>query len=236
MKQMVEEFGSPLCQCVLEEEEEEWSVEWYRPAMELEELDLMSIAQNTEKFSPAQVIDIHIEDAMRVVAYLEPRALNRAMDNGFLRRAMLADFGQDEEVTTRDAVHRFFYLMRVYFDRTLHSPGHRVVSIEQLRCELDVYVWTLLDEWVMKYCDRETQRLMLKHNGPECIFHATFGAPAAVLELWYECVENIVGVLIWRDEEVRWRRLEGVIGFCVVLIMFFLLVSILLWGGLVSHI
>ena len=174
MKQMVEEFGSPLCQCVLEEEEEEWSVEWYRPAMELEELDLMSIAQNTEKFSPAQVIDIHIEDAMRVVAYLEPRALNRAMDNGFLRRAMLADFGQDEEVTTRDAVHRFFYLMRVYFDRTLHSPGHRVVSIEQLRCELDVYVWTLLDEWVMKYCDRETQRLMLKHNGPECIFHATF--------------------------------------------------------------
>jgi len=232
---MIEGFGSPLCQCVLEEEEE-WSVEWYRPAMDLEELDLMSIAQNTEKFSPAQEIDIHIEDAMRVVAYLESRALALAMDDGFLRRAMLADFGQDEEVATRDAVHRFFYLMRVYFDRTVHSPGHRVMSIEQLRCDLDVYVWTLLDEWVMKYCDRETQRLVLKDNGPFCILNATFGAPAAVLELWYECVEDVVGVLIWRDEEVRWRRLEGVIGFCVVLIILFLLISVLLWASLESHI
>lgn len=234
VRQMTKEFGSPICQCVSEEEES--SVSWYRPVMELEELDLMCIADNTAKIDPAQEIDIHIEDATRVVAYLEPRAVTRAMDDGYLRRAMMADFGQDEEVTTRDAVHRFFYLVRVYFDRTLHSTGQRVISIEQLRCELDVYVWTLLDEWVTKYCDRETQRLVLENNGPMCILDATVGAPAAVLELWYECVEYVIGVLIWRDEEVRWRRLEGVIGFCVLLVIFFLFVNIVLWGGLVSHI
>ncbi|KAH6883379.1 hypothetical protein BKA58DRAFT_375003 [Alternaria rosae] len=227
---MTKGFGSPICQCV-SEEEEEWSVSWYRPAMELEELDLMSITENTAKVNPAQEVDIHIEDAMKIVAYLEPRAMTRAMDDGYLRRAMLADFGQDEEVTTRDAIHRFFYLMRMYFGRTLHSPRHRVVSIEQLRCELDVYVWTLLDEWVTKYCDRETQRLVLENNGPMCILDATFGAPAAVLGLWYECVEDVLGVLIWRDEEVRWRRLEGVIGFCVLLVIFLLFVGIVFSGG-----
>jgi hypothetical protein len=234
MRLMIYGHGLRECQCVPDEQKSRLTR--YRPAMELEELDLISIADAVAKTDPSDEIQIHLDDAMKVLAHLEPRATVQAMGDEYLRAAVRDTFGDDERYATGGAVHHLFHLMRIYFDRTLSSAGHRVMTIDQLRCELDVYVWTLLWEWVELYCDEETQSWVLQDGGPMCVLNADFGAPAAVLELWDECIENIVGILVWRDEEVRWRRVESVVVLCFLVVMFLLVVVLGLWGDLVSHI
>jgi hypothetical protein len=189
--------------------------------MDLEELDLISIAVAVANADPSEEIEFYYDETIKILAHLEYCATVQVMENEYLREATRNDYTDDEEYVTLGAVRHFFSLMRIYFDRTLHSPGHRLVTIDQLRCELDVYVWTLLSEWVQAHCDDETRDWVLQENGPTCVSNANFGAPAAVLELWYECVEDVVGVLIWRDEEVRWRRAESGVVFCILLVMFF---------------
>jgi hypothetical protein len=231
---MKNSLGYSVCQCG--SDGEETGISWFRPAMDLDQLAVDPIRETTATTDTSQEIEIHYTEAMKMLTHLEDRTTIEAMQNEHLRYAIQDDFPDEEVHMTLSAVHHFFSLMRVYFGRTLGSSNSRFVSIEQLRCELGVYLWTLLSEWVQTYCDDATQNHVLQEDGPNCVVNADFGASAAVLEFWENRIDDIVGVLVWRDEEVRWRRMECGILLCVLVLMFVWVAGAALFTDVGSHV
>jgi hypothetical protein len=212
MRLMKNSLGYPVCRCGPDEEEA--GISWFRAAMDLDQLAVDPIGETIATIDTSQEIEIHYTEAMKMLTHLENRATIEAMQNEHLRYVMQDDFPDEEVHMTLSAVHHFFSLMRVYFGRTLGSSDYRFVNIEQLRCELDVYLWTLLSEWVQTYCDDATRDHVLQEGGPNCMANANFGASAAVLEFWEDCIKEIVGDLFGGT-----KRLGGGgwnVGFCFV--------------------
>jgi hypothetical protein len=101
---------------------------------------------------------------------------------------------------------------------------------------LNVYLWTLLAEWVEAHCDDETRNRVVLNEGPASIIQAISGSTAAILELWQECIEGVLELLLWRDEEVKWCKVESEVVFGVLTAILLWVLIIILWGSVGSHI
>lgn len=69
--------------------------------------------------------------------------------------------------------------------------------------ELDVYLWTMVIDWVKWHHDSSEWTPLLGVNGPKCVEYVDFGAPAVILSIWRELTKVLVESLVWRDEEVK---------------------------------
>ncbi|KAF1833869.1 hypothetical protein BDW02DRAFT_569615 [Decorospora gaudefroyi] len=98
--------------------------------------------------------------------------------------------------------------MRMYFSRTLRTDGSRTLTVKQLRTELDVYLWTTLQDWLEEYDCGSEGDAVIEVNGPACMDVAISGVPEAVLAFWRERVEELIGAMVWRNKDVRPVRLE----------------------------
>jgi hypothetical protein len=65
---------------------------------------------------------------------------------------------------------------------------------------------------------------------------ASFGASAAVLEFWNECIEDVLGLLVWRDEEVMWSMVESGVVFGIMTLLFLWVLAVMLRGNVGSHV
>jgi hypothetical protein len=175
---------------------------------------------------PEQEIDIHYTDAQTMMAYLENYVTAQALQNKSLIQTMLREFRGEDVSKVMEVTEAFFTGMRVYFSRTLSESGYRTLTIYQLRLELNVYLWTMLQDWVEEYCDKRTQRRLSIDDAREYAEYANFGAPGAVARLWKECMEDVVGLTMWRHEQAQ--QFEA--GRVVLLVVFGCAISWLLLG------
>lgn len=227
----------PACQCESEEEEEEeeTATSWYRPEMDLDHLVMSCIGDTIANTDPLHEISIYYKEVLKILAHLQDHARSRAPHMEHLRFAMGCDYPEDEGDATLAAIHHIFRILRLYFHRTLRSPDHRSISIQQLQREWNVYLWTLLAEWVEACCDDATRHRVLQEGGPICVTKADSGSSAAVLDFWRDCVEDVLALLVRRDEEVRWCKVESGVMFCVLTMLFLWVLIIILWGNVGSH-
>jgi hypothetical protein len=238
MRLIKDGLDPPACQCRSEgytTEEEETTTSWYRPELDLDYLVMSSTENTMADTDPFQEIDIHYMEVLKMLAHLQNRAKLLAPHKEYLRYVIRCDYPGHEEKATLVAVDHIFRITRLYFHRTLRSPGHRLTNIHQLRRELNVYLWTLLAEWVEAYCDDATRNQVLEQGGPDCVTKANFGAPAAVLKFWRECVEDTLELLVWRDEEVRWCRVQSGVVLGILTILFLWVLLITFCGNIGSH-
>jgi hypothetical protein len=198
----------PLCRCAFEKPVVQALV-GYRPPIQLDNRSVRSVRDIAAITEPSQEIDIHHDEVFRMLAILENSTSASAMHNHALTAALCLRFPGQEKALALRASETFFGGMHLYFSRTLRSSFHRNLTNQELRDELDVYLRTMLRDWVdMYYCGRDEDRV-LQHRAAARLQYATFGAPSAVLAFWRECVEDVVGRIVWRDEEVRRVKMES---------------------------
>jgi hypothetical protein len=157
--------------------------------------------------SPDTEIEIYLPEALAQLNYLADKTTEQALENeGFLEamQATLPD-QEEENYLAHRTVAQFFDIMILYFSRTVQPTGHRIVKLKQLQLELDAYLWTTLRDWVEDHCDDATGDRILTCIGTDCFrrAEAVGGAPAAVLALWRECMQDVLQMLVLRDEEAK---------------------------------
>jgi hypothetical protein len=181
-------------------------------ARELEDEDLLVIRRAAAHAAPDALITITHTDAEILIRELEFLIADRMSENlEFL--AVLGAYwpnrvGSEDRVAIA-IVEQFFNLVTLYLSHKL-TPAAKPLTIivDQLRADLKVYAWTGFAEWLNKYCDVRTVKKVHAQTGRDSsIMEATdFGVPGAVSRLWLECLDDVVGVLVWRDEEVKRQK------------------------------
>jgi hypothetical protein len=69
----------------------------------------------------------------------------------------------------------------------------------------------MLRDWVdAHYLDKDEDRV-LEHRGAAHLQYAAYDAPGAVLAFWRKCIEDVIGCVVWRDEEVRRTKIESMV-------------------------
>jgi hypothetical protein len=179
---------------------------------ELEESDLRVIRRAAAHTAPDTPITITHTDAQILVRELEFLIADRMSENlEFL--AVLGAYwpnrvGSEDRVAIA-IVEQFFNLVTLYLSRKLTPAAKSLtITVDQLRADLKVYAWTGFAEWLNKYCDVRTVKKLHAQKGRDSSIMeaADFGVPGAVSRLWLECLDDVVGVLVWRDEEVKRQK------------------------------
>jgi hypothetical protein len=128
----------------------------YRPPLHVEDKVIGTLRSLAANAVPSQQIDIHYTDAQAMMAYLENYTTAQALRNQSLIQTMLREFQSEDVSKVLELTETFFAGMHVYFYRTLSEAGYRTLTIYQLRLELNVYLWTMLQDWVEEFCDERT--------------------------------------------------------------------------------
>ena len=215
-------FTLPSCRCAFEREAEpvkKNSSGFERPVDDsiLEILPAINFCTD-----PDQEVEVYLTDVHRLLAQLETRTSTRALHNDQLMSALACYCPGDPTLIAAESTKCFFDSMRLYFDRTLHESGHRIISVQQLRRELDVYVWTMLDNWIRRHCDEDMVEIINSLDMRE-YRQITYEAPGAVSKMWQTCLDEVVGLIVWQDEglrrfkaeEVRQSNAKGKVAWCV---------------------
>jgi hypothetical protein len=109
------------------------------------------------------------------------------------------------ERVTLNILEDFTDLLALYLSRTLRDVETRCMSRAQLHAELTLYLSTGFAEWVSNYCDEDTVMEIWGNatDWRKLLEGATAGEARAASMLWTECLDDAVGLLVWRDAEVR---------------------------------
>jgi hypothetical protein len=154
---------------------------------------------------------IHLSDTRTMLSHFQSHATVRALNDTTFMTAMQQVHPENPNALAISTTQRFFNIMHLYFTRTLQSK-HRTLTIRQLRAELNVYMWTMLQEWVEAYCDNATVAETYARHPCEIAQVKASAAPGEVSKVWEQCVDEVVGLLVWRDEEVKQARIDRIVG------------------------
>jgi hypothetical protein len=182
-------------------------------ARELEDEDLLVIRRHTAAHTtPDASISVTHTDAEILIRELEFLIADRmSEDPEFL--AVLGAYwpnrvGSEDRIAIA-IVEQFFNLVTLYLSRKFSPAATSLtITVQQLRSDLKVYAWTGFAEWLHKYCDVRTVKKVHAQTGRDSSIMeaANFGVPGAVSNVWLECLEDVVGFLVWRDEEVKRQK------------------------------
>jgi hypothetical protein len=212
-RMVFEELEIPPCRCPVDgvEEVAAPASTGYRPALYLDHHTIRSLRDVAVCADMDQKVTIHHDEVFSMLSAPESQASATAMHNHALTAALRAQAPGQARVVALRAAKTFFRDMRLYFSRTLRTYPHREVTIQELRTELDVYLWTMLRNWAYENYYGDDEDVVLDSRGAECLEQDIPGAPGAVLQFWSERVEDVVGAIVGRDEDVWQRRLNGVV-------------------------
>ena len=125
-------------------------------------------------------------------------------------RKYVPDGGECEEKFALCIIEAFFNLMALYLKRTTSDSPRRTISVQQLRTELKVYAWSGFVEWIDENAsDCEYDEVMEKMGHLALVMERSdFGLPGVVSRFWLECLYDVVGTSVWRDESVKRSEME----------------------------
>ncbi|KAF1916498.1 hypothetical protein BDU57DRAFT_516639 [Ampelomyces quisqualis] len=195
----------PPCRCgaeIVQEEQPVISPESIGPEINLTD----GIFDTIVDISPVtEMVKINRDDAHKLVAQFEPLVVLRALDDlEFMGEIRASQLGEPNRVAT-EVIMTAFDLISLYFRRTMKNDAIRTVKPGDLRVELKVYLSTGLVEWIQDHCTQwEQDEIFDEMEDVRFIFEAArMDLAGAVSDLWIECLEDIVGLFVWRDAEVR---------------------------------
>ncbi|CAO2649844.1 Nn.00g011360.m01.CDS01 [Neocucurbitaria sp. VM-36] len=203
----------PPCRCALEQTQPV-KTKPPRPTLHIYDSVMHSLGVISAQVEPKQELDIHLIDIDKLLVEMENHAATRALQDHDLLDAFRRDELLYEATTALETVECFFDDMRVYFSNTLRESGHRVLSVQQLRAELNVYVWTMLGKCIERYYEPKVAAQVSRFDMRLFRKVPWIGASCAVLKIWTVCSDDVVGMMIWRDNEVRrFEAEQGVASF-----------------------
>lgn len=191
----------PPCRCKYESEELE--IKWSQPAPRLDESTIETLWELGESADPKQMVQIQQSDIRMVLISLENHAASRTLQNEEFRHDVRQFSSGDVSYLALSVMERFFNGIRLYFDRTLRETGGRVVSVQQMRTELELYVWTMLQDWILAYGD---DLIIQEYRSVDMRQHArdpVEGLPGIVLDLWTDYIDDVIGLVVWYDEQIK---------------------------------
>jgi hypothetical protein len=105
--------------------------------------------------------------------------------------------GEPHRVAT-EVIMTAFDLISLYFRRTMKNDAVGRVIPGDLRVELNVYLLTGLVEWIQNYCTSwEQDEIFDEMEDVRFVFEvARINPTGAVSDLWTECLDDIVGLLV----------------------------------------
>ena len=143
---------------------------------EVDDLVLNSLGRIAARADPDREITVRGEDIPALLGPLEYHAEVRAMDD--LAPAMETVVSEQRNVAAAlEFTEILFEDIRLYFARILRPSGYRVLTPRQLRLELLFYAKTMSLEGVRM--------------------------PEEAVQFCKECVKDVVGLMVWRNGEVR---------------------------------
>jgi len=184
------------------------------PVVRLQELDASAFlslrAICIEAFDdPSQELELRLSDSLTLLHQLEQHMTALALQEPMLNRAIDAFFSQRSNMTVSRISGIIFQELGIYFNRSLGgASGARVISARQLYAELGVYLWTFLwtfswmtrDEGMARQLCRGDLRLLGRKHYP--------GPFGVVVSYWRECVDQTVGLVIWRSQQIQLAKQE----------------------------
>lgn len=193
--------------------------EEYVPAVRLQKLDAnafqslrgISIAAFDD---PNQELELRRSDLLTLLSQLEIHMTRLASQNPILTRAIAVFLPQGAAAaaagtaagtdTTASRISSIiFQELSDYFQRSLGSSSTRTITVRQLHAELEVYLWTFLWKFAWQTCDEETAGLL--SSGDLRMFgrRQYFGPFDAVVSYGWECVDQTLGLVIWRNQQIQ---------------------------------
>ena len=182
------------------------------PVPELNKSIFHTAREVQEHTDPSQVIAIRHDDARKLLAALKKLIATRVTQDQDLLKKLRNYFPNREPKQIALAIlEEFFNLMTLYLTRTLSTTNQRSLSVRDLRLELKLYAWTGFLDWIAEYCDIRTEEMVYHRmvHESDIMETADFGLPGAVSKIWQGCLNDVVGVLVWRDEEVKKSKADG---------------------------
>lgn len=154
-----------------------------------------------------RLITIQHDDAKKSMQRLELLIMDRVLkDEEFL--AVLRTYYPPGPNADKEAalvmLESFFTLVTLYLQRTT-TNAPRTISTQQLRAELKVYAWSGFEEWVENHCGKRVyEEVMSRMEHRAFLMESSgFGMPGVVSRFWLECLDDVVGTLVWRDDGVK---------------------------------
>jgi hypothetical protein len=166
------------------------------------------------------MIDIRREDAYKVLSQLEVLIATRALRNEDLSAAIHQHWpgrATRAERVLAALVEEFFKLVYQYVERITREAGKISLTVQQLHTELHVYAATGLKEWIEINSDDSNKDLLLRvvgepfHDPGKVMETVDFGRAGEVSKLWREWSNDVVALLMWRNEAVRRCKIDGLI-------------------------
>jgi hypothetical protein len=164
---------------------------------------IISQAQQTMRFtSPTDTIEIQSCDAQSILLNLETYLLHSTSRVDELGQELDIWFpaeGADEAVSVCDF---FFTNMQIYILRTISKSEPRILTVKELCTELEVYLWTMLREYVEAYSVTHELDYVSKDVGPWTVIDENL-APGMVSAFWKNCGREIVALLVFHSRKVE---------------------------------
>jgi hypothetical protein len=190
------------------------------PNVTLDETTFQAIGLLQSQTDSKHMIDIRREDAYKVLSQLEVLIAARALRNedplAAIRQHWPGRVARAERVLAA-LVEEFFKLVYQYVERITREAGKISLTVQQLRTELHVYAATGLKEWIEINSDDSNKDLLLRvvgepfHDPGKVMETVDFGRAGEVSKLWREWSHDVVGLLMWRNEEVRRCKIDRLI-------------------------
>ncbi|KAH9862724.1 hypothetical protein J1614_010817 [Plenodomus biglobosus] len=149
------------------------------------------------------MVEVHILDMHNLLSQLEHYVVARGLEIIELTEQLEKICPDEVRRGIRSITSVFFKNMGDYFTRTLITAGSRTLTTAELRTELNVYVWTMMSDFAATVCTEEAFALEHGKDPRNFLTSCKSGPLRAISSFWRECVDEIVGLVVWRDLLIR---------------------------------
>ncbi|KAF2029453.1 hypothetical protein EK21DRAFT_112828 [Setomelanomma holmii] len=183
------------------------------PDVSLDETIFDVVDDIAERTKSERIIVIRRNKALTAIRHLEDLVVSRFSKDEALQLIAQHNHPGREERMRKDMFKMFFILILQYVERTTREYGHRTLTLKELHTELIVFAGTGLGDWAVEYCEGRTRSSALeairkRFCRPATVFkEMNIGMSDEVAKYWTDCIDYVMGTLIWCDEVVQ--ELEG---------------------------
>lgn len=152
---------------------------------------------------PDTELDIHDGEVYQLLRFVKTHTISQALENNDLLAKFEQQFPGQGYVILEDIIEIFFEDALLYFKRTIPEREHRVLTARQIRQFLQALTFLSLEDWVATNCGEDIYERVMSIP-PYLVGNMVKGELAeTVLKFWVECLNNVIAILVWRQEVVE---------------------------------
>lgn len=160
------------------------------------------------------IITLNLTDSLVLFRHLKYYTDCNESRTAALAQALVSFYPYQADEMVQELVNMFFSILNTYFRRTI-SAGNRTMTVGDLKRELQVYIWTLLRDFVYRYAPNERVEDYWNYmiEGCQAPLPALYELDkskglGAVAAFWMDLGEEFVALVATRSEELKRLELE----------------------------